>query len=427
MTSVVVTGRGVTTSVGEEVDEMFDALLAGRSGIVDGIGPCSEFDPDPVLTPKGARRTDRFSQLGVAAADKAWAESGLSEDNVDLTRVGVLIGTGVGGLITLENECTKFLEGGERAVSPLFVTMMMPNAPAGLISMRIGARGPGFSVASACATGSHAIGEAKRIIERGEADVVVAGGCEAALTGLCLAAFKTMGALSQDGISRPFDANRTGFVMGEGAGVVVLEREDHAKARGATIYGRIAGYGASSDAYHITAPDPEGRGSTAAIRLALAGRGRAAVRRRLRQRPWHRHAAQRRRRDQDAARDLQRRRAAGQFDQVAHRPPARRGRRRRGGRVPGGGSPRRPAADDQPRDGRPRVRPRLHPGRPARGAGHPDGSQQLLRIRWAERLPGGDSSMSGILELQQSYTHVSLARVRLELLFDAGTFFPAAQ
>ena len=131
MTSVVVTGRGVTTSVGEEVDEMFDALLAGRSGIVDGIGPCSEFDPDPVLTPKGARRTDRFSQLGVAAADKAWAESGLSEDNVDLTRVGVLIGTGVGGLITLENECTKFLEGGERAVSPLFVTMMMPNAARG--------------------------------------------------------------------------------------------------------------------------------------------------------------------------------------------------------------------------------------------------------------------------------------------------------
>jgi 3-oxoacyl-[acyl-carrier-protein] synthase II len=139
--------------------------------------------------------------------------------------------------------------------------------------MRIGARGPGFSVASACATGSHAIGEAKRIIERGEADVVVAGGCEAALTGLCLAAFKTMGALSQDGISRPFDANRTGFVMGEGAGVLVLEREDHAKARGATIYGRIAGYGASSDAYHITAPDPEGRGSTAAIRLALQDAG----------------------------------------------------------------------------------------------------------------------------------------------------------
>jgi 3-oxoacyl-[acyl-carrier-protein] synthase II len=183
------------------------------------------------------------------------------------------MGTGVGGLITLENECTKFLEGGERAVSPLFVTMMMPNAPAGLISMRIGARGPGFSVASACATGSHAIGEAKRIIERGEADVVVAGGCEASLTGLCLAAFKTMGALSQDGISRPFDANRTGFVMGEGAGVVILEREDHAKARGATIYGRIAGYGASSDAHHITAPDPEGRGSTAAIRLALEDAG----------------------------------------------------------------------------------------------------------------------------------------------------------
>ena len=269
MSAVVVTGRGVTTSVGEEVDTMFDALLAGRSGIIDGIGPCTDFDPDPVLTPKGARRTDRFSQLGIAAADKAWAESGLSEDTVDMERVGVLMGTGVGGLLTLETECTKFLEGGERAVSPLFVTMMMPNAAAGLISMRIGARGPGFSVASACATGSHAIGEAKRIIERGEADVVVAGGCEAALTGLCLAAFKQMGALSDDGVSRPFDVDRTGFVMGEGAGVLILEREDHAKARGATIYGRIVGYGATSDAHHITAPEPEGRGSSAAIRLAL--------------------------------------------------------------------------------------------------------------------------------------------------------------
>jgi 3-oxoacyl-[acyl-carrier-protein] synthase II len=268
VTNVVVTGRGVTTAIGEEVDEMFDALLAGRSGIVDGAGACTEFDPDAAMTPKGARRADRFSQLGVAAADKAWADAGLGED-VDMERVGVLIGTGVGGLITLETECSKFLEGGERAVSPLFVTMMMPNATSGLVSMRVGARGPSFSVASACATGSHAIGEAKRIIERGEADVMIAGGCEAALTGLCLAAFKQMGALSDDGISRPFDAERTGFVMGEGAGIVVLEREDHARARGATIYGRIAGYGASSDAHHITAPDPDGRGSSMAIRLAL--------------------------------------------------------------------------------------------------------------------------------------------------------------
>ncbi len=275
MTSVVVTGRGVTTSVGEEVDVLFDALLDGRSGIADGIGACADFDPDAAMTPKGARRADRFSQLGVAAADKAWADAGFGEDT-DMERVGVLIGTGVGGLITLETECSKFLQGGDRAVSPLFVTMMMPNAASGLISMRIGARGPSFSVASACATGSHAIGEAKRIIERGEADVVVAGGCEAALTGLCLAAFKQMGAMSDDGVSRPFDANRTGFVMGEGAGVLVLEREEHAKARGATIYGRIAGYGATSDAYHITAPDPDGRGSSKAIKLALADAGAIA-------------------------------------------------------------------------------------------------------------------------------------------------------
>jgi 3-oxoacyl-[acyl-carrier-protein] synthase II len=152
---------------------------------------------------------------------------------------------------------------------------MMPNAAAGTIAMRLGAHGPGFSVASACATGSHAIGEALRLIQRGEADVVVAGGAEAALTGLCLAAFKRMGALSREGVSRPFDAQRDGFVMGEGAGVVVLERAEHASARGATVYGRIAGYGASNDAFHITQPDEDGRGAVQAMRATLADAGAA--------------------------------------------------------------------------------------------------------------------------------------------------------
>jgi 3-oxoacyl-[acyl-carrier-protein] synthase II len=223
------------------------------------------------MTSKEARRADRFTQLAVNAAEQAVAEAAF--DGLEPERLGVIVGTGVGGLMTLEAECKAWLEGGDRAVSPLFVPMMMPNAAAGTIAMRIGAHGPGFSVASACATGAHAIGEAMRLIERGEADVVVAGGSEAALTGLCMAAFRKMGALSREGISRPFDARRDGFVMGEGAGVVVLEREDHARARGATIYGRIAGYGASNDAFHITQPDENGRGATQAMRATLADAG----------------------------------------------------------------------------------------------------------------------------------------------------------
>jgi 3-oxoacyl-[acyl-carrier-protein] synthase II len=271
VTGVVVTGRGVVSSIGEGADAFFEALLAKRSGIEDGAGACTDFDPETAMTGKEARRADRFTQLAVNAAEQAVAEAAF--DGIEPERLGVIVGTGVGGLMTLEAECKAWLEGGDRAVSPLFVPMMMPNAAAGTIAMRIGAHGPGFSVASACATGAHAIGEAVRLIDRGEADVVVAGGSEAALTGLCMAAFRKMGALSREGISRPFDARRDGFVMGEGAGVVVLEREDHARARGATIYGRIAGYGASNDAFHITQPDENGRGATQAMRATLADAG----------------------------------------------------------------------------------------------------------------------------------------------------------
>jgi 3-oxoacyl-[acyl-carrier-protein] synthase II len=271
VTGVVVTGRGVVSSIGEGADAFFEALLAKRSGIEDGAGACTNIDPETAMTGKEARRADRFTQLAVNAAEQAVAEAAF--DGIEPERLGVIVGTGVGGLMTLEAECKAWLEGGDRAVSPLFVPMMMPNAAAGTIAMRIGAHGPGFSVASACATGAHAIGEAVRLIDRGEADVVVAGGSEAALTGLCMAAFRKMGALSREGISRPFDARRDGFVMGEGAGVVVLEREDHARARGATIYGRIAGYGASNDAFHITQPDENGRGATQAMRATLADAG----------------------------------------------------------------------------------------------------------------------------------------------------------
>jgi 3-oxoacyl-[acyl-carrier-protein] synthase II len=286
--TVVITGRGVVSSIGEGPDAFFDALLGKRSGIADGIGACVDFDPEVAMSPKEVRRADRYTQLAVAAAAQAAEEAGLrapTSDSpegegelvgVDPERLGVLVGTGVGGLVTLQAECEAWLEGGDRAVSPHFVPMMMPNAAAGTIAMRIGAQGPGFSVSSACATGGHAIGEATRMIDRGEVDAVVAGGTEAALTGLCIAAFRRMGALSREGISRPFDAGRDGFVMGEGAAVLVLEREDHARARGANILGRIAGYGASNDAFHITQPHGEGRGAIQAMRATLADADAAA-------------------------------------------------------------------------------------------------------------------------------------------------------
>lgn len=271
MTSVVVTGRGAVAPVGTGADAVFDALLAGRGAInEEGIAPCTEFDPEQAMTPKEARRADRFTQFAIAAADEAAAEAGIDSDGaVEPSRLGVVVGTGVGGLTTMQEQVLTWAKDGDRAVSPLFVPMMMPNAPAGHIAMRLNAHGPGFSVASACATGSHAIGEAKRMIERGDADVVVAGGTEAALVGVCLAAFRRMGALSREGISRPFDARRDGFCMGEGAAVVVLEREEHAKARGATILARVLGYGASNDAFHITQPEENGRGAADAMTAAL--------------------------------------------------------------------------------------------------------------------------------------------------------------
>ncbi|HWI70575.1 MAG TPA: beta-ketoacyl-[acyl-carrier-protein] synthase family protein [Baekduia sp.] len=269
MDDIVITGRGVVSPVASGVDAFFDALLGMRGGISDeGVAPCSEFDPETVMTPKEARRTDRFAQLAVAAADQAADEAGLLGE-VDPARVGVIVGTGVGGLTTLQKECQTWLEEGDRAVSPLFVPMMMPNAAAGQIAMRRGLHGPGFSIASACSTGAHSIGEAARLIARGEADVMVAGGTEAALVGLCIAAFRRMGALSRVGESRPFDTRRDGFVMGEGSAVLVLEREEHARARGAHIFARVTGYGASNDAFHITQPEENGRGAVEAMTAAL--------------------------------------------------------------------------------------------------------------------------------------------------------------
>ena len=276
---VVVTGMGAVTSVGTGADEFVEALLSGASGVrqsseegAPATAPCVDFDPEQWMTPKEARRTDRFAQLALAASLQAAREAGLP-DGVEPERLGVLMGTGVGGLVTLQRECEAWIANGDRAVSPLFVPMMMPNAAAGTVAMALGAHGPGWSVASACATGAHAIGEAMRLIQRGEADVVIAGGSEAALTGLCLAAFKRMGALSRRGVSCPFDVARDGFIMGEGAGALVLEAEEHAKARGARVRGRIVGFGATNDAFHMTQPEPEGRGAIAAMRAALREAG----------------------------------------------------------------------------------------------------------------------------------------------------------
>jgi 3-oxoacyl-[acyl-carrier-protein] synthase II len=270
MDGIVVTGRGVVSPVATGVDAFFDALLGMQGGISeDGIAPCADFDPETTMTPKEARRTDRFAQLAIDAAHQAAAEADVP-NGIDPRRIGVIVGTGVGGLTTLQAECKTWLEEGDRAVSPLFVPMMMPNAAAGVIAMRLGLHGPGFSIASACSTGAHSIGEAARMIQRGEVDAMIAGGTEAALVGLCLAAFRRMGALSRVGESRPFDTRRDGFVMGEGSAVLVLEREEHARARGARIFGRVTGYGASNDAFHITQPEENGRGAVEAMTAALA-------------------------------------------------------------------------------------------------------------------------------------------------------------
>jgi 3-oxoacyl-[acyl-carrier-protein] synthase II len=269
--SVAITGRGVVTSLGEGADAFFDALASGHSGIVDGISRATEFDAERYMDPRVARRTDRYAQFAVAAADQAAAEAAIA--GCDPDRVAVVIGTGIGGLITLQENCESFIARGERGVSPNFVPMMMPNAAAGAVAIRLGIHGPGFSVASACATGAHAIGESMRMIERGTVDVVVAGGTEAALTSLCIAAFRRMGALSTDGVSRPFDARRDGFVMGEGAAVLILENEEHARARGVTVLGRLVGYGASNDAFDMVQPDDEGAGALRAMRAALEDAG----------------------------------------------------------------------------------------------------------------------------------------------------------
>jgi 3-oxoacyl-[acyl-carrier-protein] synthase II len=281
---VVVTGVGVKTPAGNDVTSLWEELCAGRASArtiesfdpaelpIKFAGEVRDFDAVQYFGPKEARRQDRVTQLGFGAAADALGDAG--ELGADPSRCAVIIATGVGGLHTLEENQRLYFEKGPSRVSPFFVPMMMPNATAGVVAMQLGWTGPNLCVATACAAGAHAIGEGVRLIRDGTADVVMAGGTEAAVTPLTIAAFARMGALSSrndapERASRPFDANRDGFVIGEGAGCVVLEPLERARARGATVYGEVAGYGRNADAYHITAPSPGGAGAAVCMQLAL--------------------------------------------------------------------------------------------------------------------------------------------------------------
>ena len=267
---VVITGVGAVTPLGVGAGTSFERWVAGNSGIEDGLGRCDEFAPTDFLSTKEIHRSDRFTQLSIAAAQEALSQAGFGDGPpMDPERVGCIVATGVGGTGTVEEGCDVLREKGPGSVSPLVVPMMMPNAGAGTLALRYGLRGPSHSVASACAAGADAIGGAARLIRTGEADAVVTGGAEAALTPLVRAAFKNMGAVSPSGISRPFDARRDGFVMGEGAGVLVLEDAEIAAERDQPVLGEVLGFGASSDAHHLTAPQPEGSGAARAIEKAL--------------------------------------------------------------------------------------------------------------------------------------------------------------
>jgi 3-oxoacyl-[acyl-carrier-protein] synthase II len=276
--AIVVTGVGAVTPLGVGARTLHERWCAGECGIADGEGACVDFDAKDFLSGKEARRADRFTQLAIAACAEALADAGWSDGLAYAPeRVGCVLGTGIGGIQTLVDGQDTLRERGAQFVSPLSVPLMMSNAAAGALSMRHDLRGPSFAVSSACASGAHAIGSALRMLQAGEADAVIAGGSEAGLTPLARAAFSALDALSQTGISRPFDARRDGFVMGEGAAVMVLEREAGANARGARVLGTIRGYGASSDAHHLTAPRDDGHGQAAAMHAALSDAGVAAT------------------------------------------------------------------------------------------------------------------------------------------------------
>jgi 3-oxoacyl-[acyl-carrier-protein] synthase II len=271
---VVVTGLGAVTPLGIGAQPLHERWAAGEVGIVDGAGTCTDFEPKDFLSVKEIRRLDRFSQLGIVAADEAIEQAGWNgELPYDSMRIGCVIATGIGGIETVETQHDVMRDRGAKMVSPLGIPLYMPNAGAAAVSMKHGLQGQMYGLVSACSGGAHAIGSALRMIQYGDADAVVAGGAEAALTAFGFACFNSMQALSPTGMSRPFDARRDGFVMGEGAGVMVLEEEGAARERGAKILGEVIGYGSTADAYHLTAPQPDGAPAARAIELALADAG----------------------------------------------------------------------------------------------------------------------------------------------------------
>jgi 3-oxoacyl-[acyl-carrier-protein] synthase II len=288
---VAVTGLGVKTPAGTDLDTFWSRLLSGRttaatiqrydpSPIPVRIG-CEvlDFEPTQYLGPKEARRLDRVTQLGFAAAADALADAG--DPGADPARCAVIMGTGIGGLITLEEQITVYVDKGAGRVSPFLVPMMMTNATAGTVAMQLGWTGPNLCISTACAASAHAVGEAARLIRDGTSDVVMTGGSESSMTPVAISAFARMTALSgrnddPEHASRPFDADRDGFVMGEGASALVLENWERAVARGARIYGEVVGYGRNADAYHITAPSPGGEGAAACMQLALDDAGLTA-------------------------------------------------------------------------------------------------------------------------------------------------------
>jgi 3-oxoacyl-[acyl-carrier-protein] synthase II len=271
---VVITGVGAVTPLGVGARTLHERWSAGVVGIEDGRGRASEFEPTEHLSVKEARRADRFTQFALVAGDEALAEAGWTDElPYEHDRIASVLGTGIGGIGTLERGKELLIEYGEKKVPPLSVPLMMSNAAAAAVSMRFNLLGPCHGVVSACSGGADAIGTAKMMLESGLVDAVVTGGSEAAITPISIASFKALDALSKSGISRPFDRDRDGFVMGEGGAILVLETREGAEARGAKILGTLRGYGASADAYHLTAPDKTGGGPSRAMRAALKDAG----------------------------------------------------------------------------------------------------------------------------------------------------------
>lgn len=286
----MITGLGPVTPVGIGKEKFWNSLVEGVSGISyitkfdtedytsKIAGEVKDFQPENFMDKREARKMDRFTQFAVAGTKLAIEDSGLDIEKIDSKRAGVILGSGIGGIETFEIEHTKLMEKGPKRISPFFIPMMISNMAPGQISMIFGFKGPSFAITTACASGSHAIGEAFRTIERGGADIIVSGGSEAAVCQMSVGGFCSMRALSTRNddptkASRPFDKGRDGFVIGEGAGILILEELNHALKRKAHIYGEIIGYGSTSDAYHITAPDPEAEGAAEALRLALEDGG----------------------------------------------------------------------------------------------------------------------------------------------------------